>query len=206
MTRRIFKTILIFICLSSIAYGQKNIENNLTAQHQNIAGTKVSLIPPKGFIKGLNFLGLQQSESGSSIMVMDFPAPYSEVTKGLGEEHILSAGVEMKKIENFTLNGLPAIFVTETQNAYGNIYTKYVLIFGTEKETIMINGVFPENLKKIGAEIKKSMLTVVYEQNKIIDPFETLDFSIDVSGTKLKLGKGGISNILAFTVDGKIPT
>ena len=203
MTRRILTTFLVFISLTVL--GQKKIENKLTDEHQNIKGTKVSLIPPKGFTDGINFLGLQQTESGSSIMILDIPGPYSETSKGITKENMLSKGVEVKKIENLTINGLPAIFVTGTQNAYGNIYTKFIFVFGTDIETMMINGVYPENLKKVGDEIKKSMLTVFYEADKKINPFEALDYSIDVSETKLKFGKS-MSNSLIFSVDGQVPT
>jgi hypothetical protein len=203
MTRKILTTFLVFISLT--VWGQKKIENKLTDQHQNIKGTKVSVIPPKGFTDGLNFLGLQQTESGSSIMILDIPGPYSETSKGITKENMLSKGVEMKKIETLTINGLPAIFATGTQNAYGNIYTKFILVFGTDNETIMINGVYPENLKKVGDEIKKSMLTVFYEPDKRINPFEALDYSIDISETKLKFGKS-MSNSLIFSVDGQVPT
>ncbi len=203
MTRTILTTFLLFIGLTT--FGQKKIDNKLTEEYQNIKGTKISLIPPKGFTDGLNFLGLQQSESGSSIMIIDIPGPYSEVSAGITKENLLSKGVETSKIENLIINGLPAIFVTGTQNAYGNIYTKLILAFGTDNETIMINGVYPENLKKIGDEIKKSMLTVYYEANKKINPFDALDYTIDVSETKLKFGKS-MSNSLIFSVDGQVPT
>lgn len=203
MTRKILTTFLVFISLT--VWGQKKIENKLTDEHQNIKGTKISLIPPKGFTDGLNFLGLQQTESGSSIMILDIPGPYSETSKGITKENMLSKGVEVKKIENLTINSLPAIFVTGTQNAYGNIYTKYIFVFGTDNETIMINGVYPENLKKVGNEIKESILTVFYEADKKINPFESLDYTIDVSETKLKFGKS-MSNSLIFSVDGQVPT
>lgn len=203
MTKTILTTLLLSICLTT--FGQKKIENKLTEEYKTIKGTKISLIPPKGFTDGIHFLGLQQNESGSSIMILDIPGPYSETSAGINKENLLSTGVELRKIENLTINGLPAIFVTGTQNAYGNIYTKFILIFGTDRETIIINGVYPENLKMIGEEIKKSMLTVIYESDKKFNPFDALDYTIDVSKTKLKFGKS-ISNSLIFTVDGKVPT
>lgn len=203
MTKIILTTIILFGYFT--AFGQKKIENQLTDEHQNISGTKISLIPPKGFTDGLNFLGLQQTESGSSIMVLDVPGPYSETSSGITEENMLSKGIEVRKIENLTINGLPAIFVTGTQNAYGNIYTKYIFVFGSENETIIINGVHPKNLKKIGNDVKKSMLSAFYEADKKIDPFVNIDYSIDVTETKLKFAKS-VSNSLLFTVDGEVPT
>jgi hypothetical protein len=203
MEKKIITTFLVFISL--FVLGQKKIENKLTEMHQNINGTKISLIPPKEFTKGLNFLGLQQTESGSTIMILNIPGPYSEISKGITKENMLTKGVEVQKIENMTMNEMPALFVTASQNAYGKIYKKYSLIFGTDSETIMINGVFPENLKKVDEDIKKSILTVLYETNKIIDPFEAIDYTIDVSETKLKFGKN-MSNSLIFSVDGQVPT
>jgi hypothetical protein len=203
MTRKILTTFLVFISLT--VWGQKKIENKLTDNHKNIKGTKVSVIPPKGFTDGLNFLGLQQTESGSSIMILDIPGPYAETSKGITKDNMLSKGVEMNEIETLTINGLPAIFATGIQNAYGNIYSKFILVFGTDNETIMINGVYPNNLKKVGDEIKQSMLTVFYEPDKKINPFEALDYSIDISETKLKFGKS-MSGALIFSVDGQVPT
>jgi hypothetical protein len=202
--RQLYLCIFLFLFFSD-SFAQLVTNNILTADHQNIKGTKISLIPPKGFINATNFLGLQQTQSGSSIMVLDIPGPFSETSKGLTKEGFLSQGVEVKEIEKLTLNNLPAILVTGEQNAFGNIYTKYVLAFGTEKETIMINGASPNNLKDVSKEIKKSILTAYYEADKKINPFDAIDFEIDASSTKLIFAKS-ISNSLVYTADGIIPT
>jgi hypothetical protein len=177
----------------------------LTSKHTNIEGTKISLIPPNGFIKAVNFLGVQQNQSGSTIMILDIPGPFSETSKAFTKEAFLSQGVEVKELEKITLNNLPAIFITGEQNAHGNIYTKYVLCFGTENETILINGAIPNNLKEIAKEVKNSMLTSFYEADKKINPFEVVDYSIDLTKSKLKFAKSA-SNSLIFTTDGIIPT
>lgn len=197
-----------FITVSLLSFltvfGQKTTINVLTSEHQNIIGTKISLIPPKGFVKAANFLGLQQTQSGSTIMILDIPGPYAEVSKGLTKAGFLSQGVEVKEMENFTINNLPAILATGEQNANGNTYTKFVLCFGTDKETIMINAVSPNNLKEVAKEIKRSILTSFYEADKKINPFDVVDFEIDVSETKLIFAKS-ISNFLMFSTNGLLP-
>ena len=203
MTKSILITLLLFI--SILSFGQYKIENKLSSKHQNIKGTKISLIPPSDFSESENFLGLQQTSTGSSIMIIDIPGPYSETSKGITKENLESKGIELIKTEQLTINGLPAIFVTGKQQAYGNNYKKYVLVVGSENETIMINGVFPEKLKKTGEAIKKSMLSVFYEADKKINPLDFLEYTIDVSETKLKFGKS-MANSLIFTVDGQVPT
>lgn len=200
------KVPLLIICLlvSFKTLGQIKFENKLTDRHVNIAGTKVSLIPPQGFTKASNFQGFQQNESGSSIMVVDIPGPFSQVSKGITKEGLLSKGIEVDKIENVSLNDLPALLATGKQNANGYVYTKYMFCFGTEKETIIINGAFPENLKELGSEVKKSLLSVVYEQDKKIDPLAHVDFQVDVANSKLTFAKS-VANALLFTVDGNLP-
>lgn len=203
MTKTILTTFLLFICLTLA--GQKKIENNLTPQHRNIPGTGVSLIPPEGFTDGQNFVGLQQRETASSIMVTEFPVSYAEIAAGITRPNLLSKGVVLKKQETLTINELPATLITGTQNAYGNTFIKYILIFGTDSSAVMINGVFPEKQKKTGAGIKKSMLSTVYEVEKKADPLDALDYTIDVSGTRLRMGIV-IQNSLIFSVDGQVPT
>lgn len=203
MTTKLVTGILLF--LSLLVCGQEKIENKSTENHQNIKGTKISLISPKGFISGQNFLGLQQIESGSSIMITEIPGPYSEIVKGMTKENFLSKGVKTKKFENLTINGLPAILIHGTQNAYGYTFTKYILVFGTDSETIMINGAFPDNMKEIGVQVKESILSAIYDEKRVVDPFETIDYSIDASKAGLKFGKN-ISNSLIFTTDGIVPT
>lgn len=197
--------LLISIFTFSTIFGQTKISNTLTSVHINIEGTKISLIPPEGFIKATNFLGVQQNQSGSTIMVLDIPGPFSETSKAMTKEAFLSQGIEVKEIENLTLNNLPAIFITGKQNAHGNIYTKYVLCFGTENETIMINGATPNNLNEIAKEVKTSILTCFYEADKKINPFDVVDYSIDLTKSKLQFAKSA-SNSLIFTTDGIIPT
>lgn len=200
------KTILTFFLLfvSLTVWGQRKIDNTLSAGHQAVKGSKVSLIPPAGFTVAQNFLGFQEEESGSSIMVLDIPAPFGETAFAITTENLKTQGIEAKEIENLSINGFPALFVTGIQNAYGTSFTKYILLLGTEQETIVLNGLSPANLQ-VGEEVKKSLLSVFYEANKALDPFQSVDFSIDVTETKLRFAKS-MSNSLIFTVDGKIPT
>ncbi|TAE68975.1 MAG: hypothetical protein EAZ85_13685 [Bacteroidetes bacterium] len=157
------------------------------------------------FSKAANFFGFQQDSTNSSIMIVDMPAPFSEISKAITKENLLTKGIILKKIENLVINNLPAILVTGEQNAYGNTYTKYNLMFGTEKETTVINGITLNDFEEVAKEIKKSMLSLVYEAEKKVNIFEIVDFEIDVSETKLIFSKN-VANSLVFTIDGNIPT
>ena len=203
MTKKILTISIVFLSLS--VWGQKKIENKLTNEHVGIEGTKISLIPSEGFISGVNFLGLKHKENGSTIAVFNLPVPFTEITKGLTKEAFEQKGVNVKKIENLTINGLPGIFITGSQEGTGKVYMKFILYFGSNEESIILNGISPIDLKKAGADVKKSMLTVFYDESKIIDPLASAGYSIDVSETKLIFATN-VANNFIYTVDGQHPT
>lgn len=199
-------TFLISLFLNiCVAYGQVTITNISTPEHIPVAGTKVSLIPPKGFEKAANFAGFQQTQSGSSIMVMSIPGQFEKLSAGLTKEAFLTQGVEISEIETLKLNDMPAAFFTGTQNAHGNVYTKFILCFGKDDESVMINGAFPQNLQEVGKGIKQAILGAYFDADRKVDPFEAIDYEISTTGSKLIFAKN-VANSLIYTMDGKVPT
>ncbi len=195
---------LLFLCLSFIVFGQ-NSAAKLTIAHQHVAGTKVSLIPPKDFTKAVNFIGFQQTKSGSSLMVLNIPGSFTTIVAGFTKEGLLTQGVDASKIENMKVGSLPAVFITAEQKAYGNTYTKYILAFGSEKETILLNGIFPKDQPALKDPMKKALLSVVYEATKKTNPFDSIDYKIDTTGTGLVFANS-VSNSMIFNRDGIIPS
>lgn len=196
---------LILLLATRIAYAQNVINNVSTPEHLPVTGTKVSLVPPKGFEKAENFLGFQQTQSGSSILVMSIPAQFEKLRAGLTKEAFLSKGVEISSIEPLTLNGMPAAFLTGTQSAYGNVYAKLILCFGKDDESVMINGAYPQDLPEVGKQIKEAILGAYFDAGKKVNPFETVDFEISTTGSKLVFAKN-VANALVYNMDGKVPT
>jgi len=203
----VFPHSFVIFCLLIIsnAFGQQAITNISTAGHLPIPGTKVSVVPPSGFEKASNFAGFQQPQSGSSIMVVSIPGPAEKVQAGLTKDALLSQGVEISEIEKLIFNGMPAVFLTGTQNAYGNVYTKLILCFGNNSESVMINGVFPKNLQELGKGIKQSVLGAYFDADRKVDPFEAIDFEIVTAGSKLIFAKS-MANSFIYNTDGKLPT
>lgn len=206
------RTTLLFtlLVLTFCSYGQpKNnseIQNELTPEHINVKGTKISIIPPEGWTVANNFNGFQQMGSSSSLMVVEIFGPYSEVSKGLTEEGLKTQGVILDKKRSITINGYSAEYITAKQFAYETMFGKYILVFGNEHTSFIISGNFPIDFeKKIGKEIEKSILSVVFEPNKEIDPLSSVNYEIDVSNSKFKFAKM-MSNSLLYNVDGKVPT
>lgn len=202
--------ILLFISVSLVIYGQETnqniILNKLTSEHVPVEGTKVSLIPPSGFDKSVDYNGFQQNENNSSILIIEIPGPSSEVTKALTPSGLKSQGVELIEKQDLIINELPAVFIVGEQTAYEILFVKYILIFGTESNTTIINGMFPKEMSNQMSEgIKNSLLSVVYESNKDVNPLDAIEYTVDIDNTKLKYANV-LANGILFTADGKVPT
>jgi hypothetical protein len=102
-------TILGLLTINSV-FGQKVINNTKTDKHKQINGAKFFLIPPTGFIDATSFQGFQQLNSGSSILVMELPGPFTESTKGFNEQGLKTQGVILKKKEEIKVNGNQGFF------------------------------------------------------------------------------------------------
>lgn len=204
---KMIRIILPVICalLFSSAFGQTAIVNTLTADHVYVPGTKISIIPPKDFIKAGDFVGFQQNGTGSSIMVTQIGGAFSEIKAGLTKEALLTKGVVVQTTDSITINKMPGTFMTGLQTIRGMTYVKYMLAFGTEKETVFINGVFPDGMQELGPGIKAALLSAFYDADKKVNPLDAVDFEVNVSKTKLVLAKG-MPGSLVYSMDGLVPT
>lgn len=197
--------VLLLISLSNWLYSQDTITNIVTEKHENVAGTKVSMIRPDGFIIAPNFDGFQQNESASSIMVFEMPTSFSKIKDGFTEEALLSKGIELKDISPLIINGLSALLITGSQSSNGTLFSKIMLVLGDDEKVILINCAYPEDLQEIGAEITKSILTIIHEPELELDPYAGNDFIISTDSTDLVLSKY-MANSYIFSLDGKFPT
>lgn len=201
------KLLLVFVTIlqSAFNFGQKTINNDLSESHVTVEGTKISMVPPDGFTIAENFAGFQQGKSGASIMVLDVPGPFSEVSKGFTEEGLRSQGMTFVASEVLIFQDFQAVLLTVRQEAYGQTFKKHILAFGNEKETVFINGTFPPGKKELDAPIKNALLTAFYDSNKKIDPFSTVDFEISAEGSGLVFARS-MANSLIFNRDGALPS
>ncbi|MFD0797051.1 hypothetical protein ACFQZJ_06240 [Maribacter chungangensis] len=201
------KAVFIYVALllSFSLYGQQNIANETTAAHVVVQNTKISLVPPVDFSVATNFAGFQQDSSGASIMVVDLPAPFSEIAKAFTPEGLKTQGMDLLQKEELILNGIPAILIKGEQAAYGNTYHKYTLAFGSETESILINGTYQkEDDAALGEAIKSAVLSSIYDTSKSVDPLESADFEIALTGTDMVFA-ASVANSLLFNREGQIP-
>ncbi|HLG38358.1 MAG TPA: hypothetical protein VI461_01780 [Chitinophagaceae bacterium] len=187
----------LLLMISAISFGQ-------TDKYKAVAGTKVSLIPPKGFTASKSFSGFQ-NEDGLSIMVSELPADYTTIVKSFTADALKAKGMTLIDQQTIDFRNAKATLVKVNQKANGTTYLKQILIFGDSSKTVMINGIYPEEFKTFETAIKNSLLSAYYNPDQIDNGENAADFKIDVSGTPFKFTKY-LAGSLSYTTDGQIPT
>jgi len=182
------------------------INNELTAEHVNIPGTKISIIPPAGFALSGYFTGFLNAQARCSIVAATITGPVVSILKGFNADTFHKANINIKRTDELLINGYIGRLIFGEQSKEGKTYDRYTLIFGDGDNTYILNGIFSKDYEdKYGKAIKTSMLSVVYEPKRDNDPRSAVNFTIDDSKIKLKFA-GTFAESLMYTADGKIPT
>lgn len=180
----------------------QSLDGTLKKCHEYVEGTKISLCPPKGYIVANNWQGYQHYKSGSSLMVMEMPAPWDEIRPIFtSNEGFESQGIVVKDVYPIKVYGKEGFLVTGEQFANGMMYAKYILAFDTGTGAVMINGAHPNELKEFADGMVTSLLSVVYNAEQKVDEFAGVTYRVDVTGTKLKFAMM-TGSIHLYTVDG----
>ena len=193
---KFFRAFILIVPIAIIAYSQdKQPAEKATA----VAGTKVSMQPPAEFTPSSQFPGFEYEALGSSIIITEFPGPFKEISAGVSDPAVLKKrDISVLSRQQVKVDGQSGLLVQVAQNAFGTDYIKWLLIFGDEKESVMIAATFPKEYEnKLSEKMKTSILSATWERGK------DLAFTINEKGD-LKLARR-FSNMLAFTSGGVIP-
>lgn len=189
---------LLLLFFSSSIYGQ-------TDSLVNVTGTKCSMVPPKGFTTAVGFNGFQQPETGASILLMEFPAAYTQIISGFTADALKSQGMDVVQKQTIVHAGKDATMMLVNQRVNNTDYIKHVLLFGDSTFTVMVNGIYPAAANDMESEIKKAMYSVIYNASNAVSGEEIANFTVDISNTGFSFA-AYLSGSLIYTPDGKMPT
>jgi len=196
--------ICFFLLFSTITLGQE-LTSQKTSNHIQIEGTNIFVIPPNSFEASSNFKGFQNPvDETAMIMIMEIPGPFSEVIKGFTSENLSEKGMELKTISEINVADYNGRLIELDQAANGLIFSKYVLIYGDEKSSMLINGIFLQDSINIGKRIKKSILSTFVDTEILSNPRDALDYSLDENAGSLEF-KAVMGNGMLFNRDLKTP-
>ena len=138
-------------------------------------------------------------------MVSEIPGPYQSIADGFSEESLKGKGMTMLSKETIDFNNSKATFVRVSQQASGRTYLKQILMFGDDKETVLITGIYPEEKKSMEENIKAALVSTVYISSINANTPDAANFTVSTAGTEFKFARFIVGS-LAYSADGKIPT
>ena len=167
-----------------------------------VAGTRVSLEPPPGFIAAEEFPGFQNAENSSSIMVNEIPGPVSQVGAGLTREGLASHGMTLLESQRTKVAGRDGLLVHASQAAAGMQFEKWMVLFGDDAQSVMVTAVFPlDSAESLSGAMKRAVLSTRWNSAAKVDHFDGLPFRIDE--TKVLKIANRMSNMLLLTEGGE---
>ena len=128
--------------------------------YQQVKGTNVELIPPAGFTAATTFTGFAQESTKASIVVAKLSAPYDLICRGFTKERMLTRGMKLLSVETIRLAGRPATLQYVEQKVRGITFHKWILIYGSRRQTTLITANFPvEKKRALSRKLKRALLT-----------------------------------------------
>jgi len=199
------KLTTLLLLISLIGFGQV-LPKEKSENHVQIKGTNIFMIPPASFESSTRFKGFKNPATQTSmIMIMEIPGPYSEITKGFNSEELKIRGMELKTKKEIKVADYDGLLIELEQSASGMIFSKQILIYGDEKSSTFINGVYLKDSLRLGEKIKESILSTIVDSEVNCNPREALNYSLNESVGSLKF-LSVMGNGILFNRDQKIPT
>ena len=197
----------VLLSLSSSAYALSAVADDaaITAEKSTVVrGTRVSIIKADNFTPAPNFSGYVDKATQASIMITEMPSPYEATTAGFNEAGLASRSMKLVSKEAVTVGDYPGVLCSVKQTAYGSDFSKWILAFGNNDQTIVVTASFPDSAaEKLSAALKATILTARFDA-KAVPPDPMADLPFPISGSKSLLMAGRIQNTLLFSPTGKI--
>ncbi len=145
-----------------------------------VPGTAVNIEPPEGFISTDRFPGYIDEMTGSSIMIMEIPGSFDEVTAVFKSPELLKEkGMKLLGDSSLTVDVHSAILVNIEQTANGILFNKFGLLVDRSGSTTIIMAVFPKSLSQQTHQLmKKTVLGISF--GKTPDPMDAVPFTIEL--------------------------
>lgn len=193
-----YKLLIIALFMAQMVFAQPD-------KHVRVFGTKCSIVPPEGFIPATQFYGFLDPKTGASIKIEEYPIPYQAYADDF--ESIIASirGLILIDKEEIDFNLSKALLTKVRLDLFDTTIFSLSLVFGNDDETVYVKGNYSESVPKIEENLRKALLTTLYDSRINDNPTEAASFTVDLTGTDFKCVKFESGGLL-FTTDGKIKT
>ena len=131
-------------------------------------GSRVGLVPPAGMAPSSNFVGFQDAENNTIILVAAFPAEaFAALDKSMTPDALKKQGIDTR--EPMSVAGGAGFLLTGKQTVDGTSYRKWMLVAPVGGVTALVTARAPEDNKKYTDQMVRTMLATVAVRPKVPD-------------------------------------
>jgi len=114
-------------------------------------------------------------------------------------------GMELKAKKEIKVAEFDGLLLELDQSANGMVFSKQIIIYGNEKSSTLINGVYLKDSLQLGKKIRESILTTFVDSKTESNPRDALNYSLNENVGSLKF-KAVMGNGMLLNRDLKTPT
>ncbi|MEL6257058.1 MAG: hypothetical protein AAFR87_34000 [Bacteroidota bacterium] len=204
--QQVFLFVAILFYAKSVSAQELNDFQNPTDSHVKIEGTAVYLIPPQNFEASSRMKGFTNpADPTSMIMLMEIPGPIEKFATEFTPEKFEAQGMKVISMQEVRVQEDQGFELEVQQDANGYSFSKYILIYGDEETSVMINGTHLKDSIELGKKIRESVKSIVVNKGLDIDPLEALSFTVEPEVGGLQVFRV-MGNAVILNRDGKAPT
>lgn len=200
---------LILLCLTAWSISScsdqrpelNEIRSKKTIRHFNIGGTRLFILPPKGFTIATDFVGLIKNRDCTMEVIESKAQNFRSVFSAYDDKVFTKQGKKILESKRIRVNEYAGKLIV-TPGKFENTETLY-LLFGDNSFSVLVTANYETVEKKTREEIYNSLKTIYFDPNfnSELSIHSAYSFSDETSGYKFceKMGQFDL-----YTMDGKL--
>ncbi|MFN0187381.1 MAG: hypothetical protein ACKVQV_01635 [Bacteroidia bacterium] len=193
-----YSLIVVQLLFASLLLGQ-SVKRNL------VPGMKCSMEISDDFKLATRFNGFEHTSMNASIIVSILPNPLEKNKASIESDEMKKKGfIFVDKKEVIISNNKALLYELYNEGKNGKV-RKYFLVFGDSTKTIFIDAMAPDSNEVLCGELKKVILTTIYDENMVEDPFASLSYSVSIDTSIFKVAKNSSNGVVYTNEEGNTP-
>ncbi len=150
------------------------------AEPEPIAGTRVRLEVPVGFVVSEDFPGIGRDGDLTSVLVTELSMPIESARTSFTRDALEERGVILHRSVEVEVDSRRGTLLHATQRAAGTTFRKWLLLLGDGSASVLITATTPLDLESVHQEALVGVLkTAHWEPATRVSPLDGLRFRVD---------------------------
>ena len=170
-----------------------------------VPGMKCSMEVSDEYKLATRFNGFEHTSLNANILVSILRNPLEKNMSSIESDDMKKKGfILVEKKEVVVSSNKAFLYELYNESKNGKV-RKYFLVFGDSAKTIFIDAMAPDSNTVLCDDLKKRVLTTIYDENMVEDPFASLGYSVNIDTSIFKVAKNSSTGVVYTNNEGNTP-